>query len=93
MMLPGKKSFGPAAPEGLSVDVAAFALLSVGSVPMKEIVSGSGALGKRKIGAELNGGLEKTSAEEKKDEEVTLMDVTLVSCTETRCDVPETIVS
>jgi hypothetical protein len=49
MMLPGKKPFGAAAPVGLPVDVAAFALLSVASIPMTEILSGSGAQGKKKI--------------------------------------------
>jgi hypothetical protein len=50
MMLSGKKPLGAAAPVGLPVDVAAFALLSVASVAMTEIFSGSGAQGKKKIG-------------------------------------------
>jgi hypothetical protein len=46
---PGEEAVRAADPEGLPVDVAAFALLSVASVAMTEIFSGSGAQGKKKI--------------------------------------------
>jgi hypothetical protein len=46
---PGEEAVRAADPEGVFVEVAACAVLSVGSVSMREIFSGSGAQGKKKI--------------------------------------------